>query len=316
MLKSQKIPNIDFAALQTLKVVRELGSISMAARRLDVDQSAVSHTLNRLRRLFDDRLFVRGNRGITATERCSEIVKGIGILLERYERLTRPGVFDPLTAEFELVVALSHAGQAILMAPILRRLRVEAPGVSVRFIQSRDSALQALEAGSCDILIRPLPHEPLAFHRCHLLRDRCVCLVDRESPYADRGITLEEYAAANHILVSFEGLYQPPWLSRMEALGLPYRVALDLASTSEVDQFVAGTDLVATVSEQLAHLYSDEVAVIEAPIDSFQDIYMLWSNKTHDLANMRWIRELITETAKDFRKPHAAAFDAPLGLNG
>lgn len=295
--KKANSTGVNFAALRTLKVVHELGSISMAARMLDVDQSSISYTLKRLRSVFGDPLFVRVERGIIATERCSEIVDEISELLESYEQLTRPKEFDPATAEFELSVALSHAAQAILMTEVVRFLRKFAPGIRLRFLQSRDSAEAALLAGSCDILIRPLPEEPVLFHRRHLLRDRCVCLVDRDSPYAGGGITLEEFAAARHILVSFEGRYRPPWLEPLEALNLNYDVALDLASTSEIDSFVAGTDLIATITEQLAIRCSDKVAIIDAPMDSYQDIYMFWSDKTHELAPMRWIRNVIAETA-------------------
>jgi DNA-binding transcriptional LysR family regulator len=298
-MKKSELANVNFSALKTLKVVRDLGSISMAAQQLDLDQSAVSHTLGRLRRLFGDPLFVRVDRGIAATERCSEIVEEVADLLERFERLTSSRTFDPATAEFEFVVALSHAARTVLLVPVIRYLRTHAPGIRVRVLQSRDAADAALEAGSCHLLIRPLPFEPVAYHRRHLLRTRYVCMVDRNSPYAARGITLEEYAAANHVLISFEGLFRPPWQSMMESLDLAVRVSLDLASTSEIDQFVAGTDLVATLSEQHARLYGDGVAVIEPPLDVFQDVYMFWTDKTHELEHMRWVRDRFAGAARD-----------------
>src|SRR5690606_2617448 len=124
----------------------------------------------------DDPLFVRVNRGIVATQRCDEIAAGLGGLLERFERISVPRSFDPARVGFELVVSLSHTGQVALMAHIVRYLRKNAPEVRVRLIQSRGSSYQALEAGTCDILLRPMPYEPVPYHRSFLLRTKYVSM--------------------------------------------------------------------------------------------------------------------------------------------
>lgn len=288
--------NVDLAALKTLKLVHELSSLSLAARQLDVDQSSVSYTLKRLRTVFDDPLFVRGKNGIVATDRCEQIVSQIDDVIDGFERMMRPRIFDPAVDEFEAVISLSHAGLAVLMTRLVRDLRRTAPGVRLRFVQSRASAYEALEAGSCDLLIRPMPQEVLPFRRRHLMRDRFVCLVDRNGPLAG-GMTLEQYAQARHILISFEGLYRPAWFERLSQLGKPPEIVLDLASTSEIGDFIAGTDLVATVTEELARLCSDRVAKVQAPVNAYQDIYLFWSERTHDAENLKWLRNRIAEMA-------------------
>lgn len=303
--------NIDLSSLRTLKVVRELGSISLAARRLDVDQSSISHTIRRLRALFDDPLFVRTKSGIVATDRCDQIALSVDEILDMFERMTRPRTFDPSQDEFEVVIGLSHAGLAVLMTRLARILRRRAPGLRLRFIQSRASAYEALEAGSCDILMRPLPYETLPFRRRHIMRERFVCLVDRDGPFSANGLTLEQYAGAHHVLISFEGLYRPPWFERMTAAGMPPDIVLDLASTSEVEGFIVGTDLVATVTEEFARLCSNRVAVIEAPVNAYQDIYMFWSERTHDLQNLQWLRGLIAETAAELSRGQIGRPEAP-----
>ena len=305
--------NIDLSALRTLKLVHEVGSISLAARRLDVDQSAISYTIKRLRKAFDDPLFTRSTSGLVATDRCQQIVTGIDDILDRFDRMTRPRSFDPARDEFEVVIGLSHAGLAVLMTPLVRRLRQIAPRARLRFIQSRASAYEALEAGSCDLLIRPMPYENLPFRHRFLMRDRFVCLVDRDGPHARNGLTLESYAAARHILISFEGLYRPPWFDRMNEMGMPQQIALDLSSTSEIEEFLIGTDLVATVTEELAHLCSDRVALIPAPIHAHQDIYMFWSERTQERENMQWFRNLVAEMASQISSRLRATPDRDRG---
>ena len=61
---------LDGNTLRTFLTVLEEMSVSRAAERLGVTQSAVSHTLDKLRVIFGDPLFVRVGRGIESTARA------------------------------------------------------------------------------------------------------------------------------------------------------------------------------------------------------------------------------------------------------
>lgn len=63
--------NIDGHLLNTLVAVVEAGSVTAAAQRLGVTQSAVSHLIDKLRQITGDPLFVKSGRGIVATA-CAE----------------------------------------------------------------------------------------------------------------------------------------------------------------------------------------------------------------------------------------------------
>ena len=62
--------DIDGRLLQMLLAVTEERSVTRAAARLDVTQSAVSHQLDRLRAITGDPLFVKSGRGIVPTARA------------------------------------------------------------------------------------------------------------------------------------------------------------------------------------------------------------------------------------------------------
>ena len=61
---------LDLNLLVALEALLEEGSVSRAAERLGVTQSAASHKLDKLRVIFDDPLFVRVGRGIESTARA------------------------------------------------------------------------------------------------------------------------------------------------------------------------------------------------------------------------------------------------------
>ena len=61
---------IDLNLLVALDALTRERSVTKAAERAGVTQSAMSHTLRRLRELFDDPLLVRGRGGMVLTPRA------------------------------------------------------------------------------------------------------------------------------------------------------------------------------------------------------------------------------------------------------
>ena len=62
--------SIDLAALSMLSLVFEKKSFSAAAESLGASQSTVSYTVEKLRKTFNDPLFVRKGEKIVPTLRC------------------------------------------------------------------------------------------------------------------------------------------------------------------------------------------------------------------------------------------------------
>jgi len=69
---------LDGHALELFLAVLEEGSVTAAATRLGLTQSAVSHALNKLRRIAGDPLFAKSGRGIVATAHAQALAKGAG----------------------------------------------------------------------------------------------------------------------------------------------------------------------------------------------------------------------------------------------
>ena len=112
---ADSIYSVDFADLRTLALVHESGSFTRTAEQLGVNQSAVSYTIDKLRRNLGDPLFVRQGGGIVPTDRGSEIAEGALKLLGEYEAMASPRSFDPAKADQTVTIAcnvvMSHAQQ-------------------------------------------------------------------------------------------------------------------------------------------------------------------------------------------------------------
>ena len=86
--------DLDGHLLQLLLAVVEEGSITRAAHRLGVTQSAVSHLLDKLRAIVGDPLFVKSGRGIVPTARALALAAQARLLLEDMRRFVTPEQFD------------------------------------------------------------------------------------------------------------------------------------------------------------------------------------------------------------------------------
>ena len=91
--------------LKTFLAVLEEGSVTKAAGRMGVSQSAVSHTLDKLRVIFDVPLFVRDGRGITPSARAESLRDPIEEILTRLNALCYKDEFNPIRDPVEFTIA-------------------------------------------------------------------------------------------------------------------------------------------------------------------------------------------------------------------
>lgn len=95
-MQIEKLARIDLNLLVCLKVLIEELSVTRAAARLCLSQSAVSKSLAKLREQFDDPLFVRTSYGLNATPKALFLKPKLDVLVNQLELLTQPAHFSPI----------------------------------------------------------------------------------------------------------------------------------------------------------------------------------------------------------------------------
>lgn len=83
---SPSLARIDLNLFRVFEVVYRERNLTRAAAVLHVSQSAVSHSLARLREHFSDPLFVREGRGVTPTAAAMRLAPGIIDSLSRLQQ--------------------------------------------------------------------------------------------------------------------------------------------------------------------------------------------------------------------------------------
>src|SRR5215469_15205841 len=96
---------LDLNLLRVLDAVMEEHSVLKASQRLHLSQSAVSHSLARLRELVNDELLVRTAGGMRPTARAVAMFPIIRRALQSMETAVQPPKFDPPISDKQFTIA-------------------------------------------------------------------------------------------------------------------------------------------------------------------------------------------------------------------
>ena len=91
-----KIDNLNYLQLRVLLSVYKNGQANIAATELGLSNCNVTRTLNALRDIFMDSLFIRKSHGLIPTKKLEELIPHAKYLVEQYQLLERQhSVFTP-----------------------------------------------------------------------------------------------------------------------------------------------------------------------------------------------------------------------------
>jgi len=186
---------LDLNLLPVFEAVYEAQSLSRAAERLAMTQSAVSHALSRLRSVFRDELFVRRTRGVSPTPVADKIYAKLrGALGSVRDSIAERRTFDPKTSERRLFVGISHPLGPMIAVRLRERLAVAAPRIEVGFsTRSRPIELErAMREGQVDAAVDWLMPERGQFRELTLFLDDAVAVARSGHPALRRPQTLSE----------------------------------------------------------------------------------------------------------------------------
>jgi DNA-binding transcriptional LysR family regulator len=180
-------------------------NVTRSAERLFVTQPAMSKTLNRLRNLLDDELFVRSSHGLTPTPKTLELEKPVNNILNQLtELMVSTQEFDPANTAATISLATLGTSASVGLPSFLNKLRVEAPHVML-LSQNLDARYEErLRSGSLDFAIVARKQFSDDFITHKLMNIRPVLYMRKDHPLAsvDR-ITLEQRRKYQHMAVYF-----------------------------------------------------------------------------------------------------------------
>ncbi|WP_297792663.1 LysR family transcriptional regulator [uncultured Marinobacter sp.] len=288
--------NLDTRSLSTFLTVLDEGSVSRAAIRLGVSQSAVSHTLDRLRQALGDPLFVKSGRGITPTQYALRAGPHIRQILDDLQSLSSGPPLTPATAEFTFTIAANDYQRDLLLPGLVSTLRREAPGIRLQVIPSGIPTADMLRKDVCDLIISPHAPEATDIMQRGLMADRMVVFYD--SVYREPPQDMAEYLKADHIALLFATGEKPTLETSLNARGLTRRNVVTVSNFSGLPEFLRGTDMLATAPERMSNHLLRGFAWVPLPFD-FKPftLLMLWHRRNQNDPAHRWLRNQVNAVA-------------------
>lgn len=288
---------LDLNLLKALDALLDERSVTKAATRLALTQPAVSSMLTRLRDSFNDPLFVRSQRGIIPTPRAQALATPVKRLLEEINQLLQAELFDPATASNTFTIAATDYALQAIIVPFMSLLRQKAPHVRLSVRSIEDERIQTqLETGQVDIALMTPETTPADLHARRLFDERYVCTFRQDHPTIQLPLTLDQFCAADHAIVSYlGGAFRGVTDVALEHMGRSRNVTLSISSFLVLTQILRTSDLIAVVPEKLVRNQAG-LCVTEPPlsIPGFTKV-AAWHERTHHDPAHQWLRSLLVE---------------------
>lgn len=292
----------DLNLLPVFSALMRERSVTRAAAALHMSQGAASAALSRLRKLFDDQLFTRTRTGVEPTPRAIELARHIEPALGLIHGvITAQDRFDPATATRTFTLGMSDDLEIALLPPILNATTAQ-PGIriAVRQVTSRTLA-NMLDRGEIDLgITASATHAP--DHRSQpLFASGYSCMFNPLLLPLHTPITLEDYLAQPHLLISFSG-HRGIVDDILEARGLTRRVIGSTSHFAGGAMHLLTVAALATLPTHAARAYADApgLAISEPPLPMPEFLVSAsWHATLTDDPGHLWLRSVVRKVASD-----------------
>ncbi|MZI92463.1 LysR family transcriptional regulator [Vibrio sp. CAIM 722] len=316
-MKVEKLARIDLNLLVCLKVLTEELSVTRAANRLYLSQSAVSKSLAKLREQFDDPLFIRTSHGLKATPTTIYLKPKLDALTHQIELITQPIEFDPSTSEYHFQLAAVESVYPLLLPHFLPALFQHGPNLNISTHAWNNDTLQKLQLGELDLgiigrdvdindsrITLPIPENICSEE---IYRDTQKCVVRRGHPILDREWNLESYLSVRHVQVRYDG--NDRWLLdfRLADLGQERDIGITVPDHNSAAILCTYTDFIFTAPSHFTRAIAKQLDLVELPLpmDFPPMAYALfWSQERENDQALIWLRKLIKGNTAHLQHNH------------
>jgi DNA-binding transcriptional LysR family regulator len=293
--------SLDLNLLTVFEAIYEIGTVSGAADRLALSQSATSHALSRLRDACKDDLFVRAGHGLSPSPVAQEMYPAIKQALDALRAtLAEASGFDPGTSQRHFRISIPHPMGPFYALHLRTAVTAIAPGVGLTFNTASIPVdlEESLRDGAVDIALDWLQAELDPFVNQKVFDDRLMLVARGGHPSIKAGVTLDDLRKAEFVAPHRrrETEHLPSALRAFYKLGLPE--AVRVSELLEIPTVVANTNLLGIFPSSMGRLMEKglRLRVLAFPLElPALPIHMIWHEaRRHDAAH-RWLREVVVQ---------------------
>ncbi|MCY1673078.1 LysR family transcriptional regulator [Novosphingobium sp. SL115] len=299
---AMRFGRLDLNLLVALDALLTERSVSLAADRLCLSQSATSSALGRLREYFGDELLVVKGRSMILTARAEELIEPVRAVLEQIRTTVSVAPpFDPATADRVVRIMASDYSTEVLLAGALVDLEKTAPNMRFEIQPMHDTPIEAIERGYIDLLLT-IDYAISSDHPSQLLfEDDYVVVGDRNNPALAEPMTRDLYFSLGHVSARFGKARVPAfedWFVRRQKQ--QRRVAVVAPSFLSLPGLVVGTNRIATMHRRMAEMVVRTLPLVmrEIPfaIPPIRETIQ-WNIANNNDRALRWVVEKLAAVA-------------------
>lgn len=291
-----KIETFDLNLLSVVAALDETRSVTRAAERLGMSQPGLSTALARLRRYFDDPMFVRTSKGMRPTTRGLAVAQEAREVLERIrENVFDAPRFSPSETSTQFHLVMPDVAEMIFAPRLIQAFRLLAPNVSIRTSSYEPQRLEAaMETGQVDIAFGYFPNlMSNSFFKQRLMMHGFSCMLRSGHPAA-KHLTKTLFSELEHVVVDNPIRSQELADNFLDRRNIFRKVKMRTTHYLTLPMLVASTDLIATVPTAVGLVFANlgQVELVPTPYDIPKfPIQQHWHKRyDHDPRN-RWLRE-------------------------
>ena len=294
------LASVDLNLLSAFEALYRERQVSRAAARIGRSQSAMSHTLARLRDLFEDELFVRADNQFVPTRQAEELAELILPALQSLRAaIDQKGRFDPALSQRHFRIGMSDIASFLLLPAVIPELRAQAPNIDISVLDNASTpGVAQVEAGQLELAIGYFPELSPQIESFQIAPLDTVGLADRDNPWLTDGqMDLTSFLAAPHVSTTVSN--DPLGTDIDRYLSTHYasrRIALRLSNYLALPAAIRGTDMVAMI-ERVAFARmpdADNLVIFDLPfVRPDSGVLAIWHRRHHHDMGHVWLRELI-----------------------
>lgn len=298
-----RFKKLDLNLLVALDHMLTLQSVSAAADKMFMSQSAMSNALTRLRDYFDDPLLVQVGKRMVMTPQAEAMKDPIRDILVRVEATieTQPE-FDPTVSNRKFNVLVSDYTLRILMPLVVAEMERQGARCSLNMIAQKESPYLMLERGDADLLVTPDLFTSSEHPSSLLFEDTYVVVAWSQGPHGNVDMDLKRYQTAPHaIMVPPGSTSNLAEAQLLEAAGVTRNVDLTTFSFSALPHLIVGTSRIATVHGHLAKAVMQHAPLVSYPLPfetgSFRQMVQWHSYRDRD-PGIIWLRNVFGKASE------------------
>jgi len=297
---AMRISKVDLNLFVVFEAIYHHRNLTRAAETLCITQPAVSNALARMRKTFNDQLFVSTPAGMVPTPMSENIIGRVREALQLLDASAHEGdVFDPAASERVFPVSMSDLTEALVLPAMGELLQQNAPGMHVRsYYTDRNEVPTALANGTIALAIdAPLISDP-HLHHAPLGVDRYACMIRHDHPFQGDALSMGDYLAMGHIHVSSRRRGSGYVDAELTRLGLRRDIKMRVQHYMVAPLIAMRTNLALTAPLRLLQRYPARILELPFTVPDL-DWHCYWHRSVDQDPGNQWLREQLMRLMRE-----------------